>query len=44
MYRKKRDMYLLALSSDRNRLKNYFGGLPVIKEKEKFFWRYNREL
>lgn len=44
MYRKKREMYLIALSNARNTLKNYFGGLPVIKEKEKFFRRYNREL
>lgn len=39
MYRKKRDMYLIALSNARNRLKNYFGGL--ISQKEKFFRRYN---
>lgn len=44
MYRKKCDMYLIVFLNVCNIFKNYFGGLFVIKEKEKFFRWYNREL
>lgn len=35
MYRKKREMYLIALSNARDRPKNYFGGLISRYQRER---------